>query len=181
MIEFVRVKTEDDIKILSNLASEIWHKYWPCLLNEAQIEYMVEKFQSHRAIAKQIKDENYIYKIIRLNGENVGYFGVCAKDKKVWETKNSEIKPYLFLSKLYLKEYYRGKKLGRAAFEEIKKIAHALNLDCIYLTVNKYNANSVKAYEKWGFNTVEEAVTDIGQGFVMDDYIMCFTPQSSLG
>lgn len=174
MPEFIEVKNEEDIRALTALASEIWYQYWVCLLDKAQISYMVEKFQSYDAVLKQIRDENYIYKFICLNGENVGYYGICAKDKKVWQSDNAEIQPYLFLSKLYLKEQYRGKGLGRAAFEDIGKIAHAKNLDYIYLTVNKYNTNTVKAYAKWGFNKVESAVTSIGQGFVMDDYIMSY-------
>ncbi len=172
MIDFKIIKTNDDIKILADLAKEIWYEYWPILLKPAQIQYMVEKFQSYNAIKCQIWNEDYIYKIISINGESVGYYGVSAKDKKVWQSSESKIGNYLFLSKLYIKADYRGKKLGRQAFSDIINIAHAKNLDYIYLTVNKYNTNTIKAYEKWGFHTVEEAVTDIGQGFIMDDYIM---------
>ena len=46
------------------------------------------------------------------------------------------------------------------------------NKQSIQLTVNKNNTNTIKAYEKWGFKTIDSAVTDIGSGFVMDDYIM---------
>lgn len=42
----------------------------------------------------------------------------------------------------------------------------------IQLTVNKHNINSINAYKKWGFKTIDSVVTDIGSGFVMDDYIM---------
>ena len=58
------------------------------------------------------------------------------------------------------------------AFEEIKELTKQCGLNKIRLTVNKYNANTIKAYKKWGLNTVESTVTDIGDGFVMDDYIM---------
>jgi len=42
----------------------------------------------------------------------------------------------------------------------------------VSLTVNKYNHNSIKAYERIGFINKEELVQDIGGGFVMDDYLM---------
>ena len=42
----------------------------------------------------------------------------------------------------------------------------------IQLTVNKYNTNTISAYKKWGFEIIDSVVTDIGEGFVMDDYIM---------
>ena len=107
-----------------------------------------------------------------MDGENVGYYGVSLKDKKVWQSFEENIDKYLFLSKLYIKVGYRAKSLGRQAFLDIKNIAHAQKLDYIYLTVNKHNVNAIKVYEKWGFHIVEEAITNIGQGFVMDDYIM---------
>ena len=52
-MEFLEVK-KDEIKELAQLAGEIWHEYWPCNLTEAQINYMVEKFQSEKAIIEQI-------------------------------------------------------------------------------------------------------------------------------
>lgn len=173
MIEFIDIKNDDEIRLLANLAKNIWEEYWPSLLNDAQIAYMVEKFQSYEAIKRQIEDEKYTYKIISINGENAGYFGISPKDKRVWECADDKIGfEYLFLSKLYLKKEFRSKGFGCKAFEAIKEIARKAGLKFIYLTVNKYNTNSVKAYEKWGFETVETAVTNIGQGFIMDDYIM---------
>ena len=42
----------------------------------------------------------------------------------------------------------------------------------IYLTVNKQNLISISVYEKLGFLRARDLVTDIGSGFVMDDYVM---------
>ena len=154
MTNFIYVK---NIKELANLASDIWHEYWTEILSPEQIDYMVENFQSEHAITNQIENENYSYYFIVENGENAGYFGVSDKSD------------YLFLSKLYISKDYRHKGLGTKTFEKIKQIAGGRK---IQLTVNKYNSNTIKAYEKWGFKTVNSVVTDIGQGFVMDDYIM---------
>ena len=41
----------------------------------------------------------------------------------------------------------------------------------VYLTVNKHNDHAVEVYKKTGFVIAKEAVTDIGNGYVMDDYI----------
>ena len=62
-MEFLEVK-KDEIKELAQLAGEIWHEYWPCILTEAQINYMVEKFQSEKAIIEQILHQNYSYYFI---------------------------------------------------------------------------------------------------------------------
>ena len=66
-MELIKVKNED-IKDLAKLTNEIWHEYWPCILSEKQINYMVEKFQSENAIINQMKNENYKYYFI--NYEN---------------------------------------------------------------------------------------------------------------
>lgn len=153
-VEFVKV---ENIKELAELASNIWHEYWPVLLSLEQIDYMVENFQSEKAIADQIENENYEYYFIRSGGENVGYFGLSDKEE------------YIFLSKLYIYGTYRHRGFGTKAFEKIKSLSKGKN---IRLTVNKQNKNSIATYEKWGFKTIDAVVTDIGNNFVMDDYIM---------
>ncbi|CDE87996.1 TPA: N-acetyltransferase [Candidatus Gastranaerophilales bacterium HUM_20] len=154
MAEFKKV---NDIKELASLASSIWHEYWTCILTPEQIDYMVENFQSEKAIKNQIENENYTYYFIIKDGAKAGYFGISDK------------KEYLFLSKLYLKKEYRHQGLGKKAFEKIKELA---NDKPIRLTVNKYNTNTINAYKKWGFEIIDAVVTDIGSGFVMNDYIM---------
>ena len=40
------------------------------------------------------------------------------------------------------------------------------------MQVNKRNDRAIAAYQKAGFCIAEEAVLDIGGGFVMDDFLM---------
>lgn len=150
-----------DIRTLAILASEIWHEYWPCILSNDQINYMVDKFQSEQAISEQIKNEQYSYYFIDDKDKHLGYMGISSKNKD-----------YLFLSKLYLKKECRHLGYGKKVFEEIKLIALNLGYNKIQLTVNKYNKNTIDAYLKYGFKTINSIISDIGSGFVMDDYIM---------
>ena len=147
---------KNNIKALADFASEIWHEYWPIILSEEQIDYMVKIFQSEEAIRAQIENEDYRYYFIGENGVNAGY------------TKKIKKKDYLFLSKLYIAKEYRHRGLGGKVFNKIKTFGY----DKIRLTVNKYNKNTINAYLKYGFKIVESVETDIGHGFVMDDYIM---------
>ena len=64
--------------------------------------------------------------------------------------------------------------IGEKAFDKIKNIAKEKGYKEIQLTVNKYNENTIKAYKKWGLSVIDSVVTDIGQGYVMDDYIMSY-------
>lgn len=157
MIKYEKAVNIDKLVTLSSL---IWHEYWKEYLSDEQIEYMVEKFQSREAIENQIKNENYTYYYIYYNRDMVGYIGLANKDD------------YLFLSKFYLKKELRHKGIGTRTFEFIKDCARIQKYNRIILTVNKGNEKSINAYNKWGFTTIDSVVTDIGNGFVMDDYIM---------
>lgn len=159
MTGFVKVN-ENHIPNLARLASNIWHEYWTELLTDDQINYMVENFQSIDALKKQIDEEHYTYYFITENDKNIGYFGISNKDN------------YMFLSKLYLLKDYRHKGIGHTAFEKVKELTKTENISTIRLTVNKYNTHTINAYKKWGLEITDAVVTDIGAGFVMDDYIM---------
>ncbi len=159
MITF-QIVTIEKFKQLAELANIIWHEYWTEILSPEQIDYMVDKFQSENAIINQYKNENYTYYFITLNKENIGYFGISEKQY------------FLFLSKFYIKKDFRHNRFGTKAFELIKKIAKDKNYKSIKLTVNKYNKNTIQIYLKWGFKIVDSVITNIGNDFVMDDYIM---------
>jgi ribosomal protein S18 acetylase RimI-like enzyme len=60
---------------------------------------------------------------------------------------------------------------GSALLEKAKERAAETGCQAIFLQVNKANA-AKNFYLKLGFQVREEAVFDIGNGFVMDDYIM---------
>lgn len=156
----INLQKVENTKELAKLASSIWHEYWTKILSAEQIDYMVNKFQSENAINEQIKNERYEYFYILSDNKKAGYVGLSQKDS------------YLFLSKMYIKSNFRHKGIGTLAFDSIKTYAIKKNYDKIVLTVNKYNSNTINAYKKWGFKITDAIVTDIGQGFVMDDYIM---------
>ena len=97
--------------------------------------------------------------IITYDGDAHGYIGLQPQGNT------------LFLSKLYLQKQARGKGIARQALDMMREICREKGLSSIYLTVNKHNS-SKQVYEALGFKTTREEVTDIGNGFVMDDYIM---------
>lgn len=157
MIKYEKVVNINKLVALSSL---IWHEYWKDFLSDAQINYMVDKFQSEHAFKHQMEFEHYTYYYIYYNRELIGYIGLALREDS------------LFLSKFYIKKEYRHKGIGTKTFEFIKDAARQQRKNKITLTVNKNNTNSINAYKKWGFEITDSVVTDIGGGFVMDDYIM---------
>ena len=57
-------------------------------------------------------------------------------------------------------------------FQKFVEICKMRNLKGIWLTCNRHNTDTLAVYEHLGFTKVREEVTDIGNGFVMDDYIL---------
>jgi ribosomal protein S18 acetylase RimI-like enzyme len=76
------------------------------------------------------------------------------------------------LSKLYLLESHRGRGWGRKMVEFAEWLCAESGLERLWLTANRHNANSIAAYERMGFRNAGPIVTDIGGGYVMDDYRM---------
>ena len=63
--EIKEVKTEAEIQRLADMAGKIWHEFFPGIISEEQIDYMVDKFQSFRAMTDQMQNQGYRYQIGR--------------------------------------------------------------------------------------------------------------------
>lgn len=159
-VTFPRVKTAQDIEEVAVLAAKIWHEYYISLLTTQQIDYMVEKFQSVTAITDQIRNQGYEYYCIQHGGTAAGYMSVRQEEGK------------LFLSKFYIAKEHRGRGYASQASAFLDGLCRERGLSHIWLTVNRYNESSIAVYEKKGFRTIREQVADIGNGFVMDDFVM---------
>ncbi len=157
---FEKITSAEQIEQLAALASTIWNEHFPPIIGQAQVDYMLDRFQSVPAITGQLRDGGYEYYFIVSDGSSVGYVGIRPDDG------------FLFLSKIYILREYRGRGLAKEAFRFLEKHCAERNLSFIRLTVNRENEGSIHAYEKMGFSIVSTLVADIGGGFVMDDYVM---------
>lgn len=155
-----KVSMANEISVLAELASEIWHEYYVSILSEEQIDYMVDKFQSTPAITDQIQNQGYEYFFLKDKGEPAGYIGVKEEEGK------------LFLSKLYVRKEHRGKGYASKGMEFLVEVCKQRGLGHIWLTVNRYNDDTIAVYTRKGFKPVRTQVADIGNGYVMDDYVM---------
>ena len=163
LVKFVPVLQPPDIASVSLLAHAVWTEYYSPFIEHSLIRYILGKYQSEKAIAEQITRENYLYYFVK-DGRDVvlGYFALVPR----------EAAGELFLSKFYIRAEERAKGYGRHVLDFAEKTARSWGLSRITLTVNKKNQGSIAAYERMGFSRVDAVVTDIGEGFVMDDYVM---------
>lgn len=159
-------KTDTDIQNIAILANEIWHQHFIPIIGLEQVEYMVDKFQSYPAITNQVQNDGYEYFQILVDDKLAGYTGVHAENGA------------LFLSKLYIHESFRGQHLATKALNFLIELCKERKLEKIWLTCNKYNSNTLAIYDHLGFEVTDEQVADIGNGFVMDDYILTYVVEA---
>jgi ribosomal protein S18 acetylase RimI-like enzyme len=158
-LRIIPVANEELVLSLSAVADDIWRQHYTPIIGEAQVDYMLEKFLSPEALVEQI-NAGYEYFLFSYDYTFAGFAGIHEEDNK------------LFLSKLYVHEDFRGKGIGSYMFQKFIEICKLRNLKTIWLTCNRNNTGSLAVYEHLGFKKVREEVADIGNGFVMDDYIM---------
>lgn len=158
-IDIVNAESHDDLVEIANLAHEIWNECFVDIITQGQIDYMVERFQSLEAMENQVKNDNYTYFGVFLEDDLCGYIGVKEEEDR------------LFLSKLYLHSDYRGKGIASQMLQRVFDEGRRLAKNSVYLTVNKHNTQAIEVYLAKGFKITDIVVTDIGEGYVMDDYI----------
>lgn len=148
----------NDIKTVQTLAREIWNEHYIKILSQDQIDYMLDKFYSSEKIKSEI-EEGISWEMLLDDEKPIGYLACKTEPEK------------LYISKIYLKSETRGKGLGKFLLNRAVELAQQNHKTYIYLNVNKYNTDSIAFYERNGFMKIDEGVFDIGNGYVMDDFI----------
>lgn len=162
-IKLEKVTTQAQIDSLCAIAEKVWHLTYDSLVPEGQVEYMLDKFQSDHAVKDQMERLNYRSYMAVCDGRDGGFVGFSPR---------YEGREEMFLSKVYLLPEFRGHGAVGKMMDLVAEETRREGLSKIRLTVNKGNAHAVEVYEHYGFRTVEKVASDIGSGYVMDDFIM---------
>jgi N-acetylglutamate synthase-like GNAT family acetyltransferase len=155
----LRKATLEDIPTIQEIAEEAWRPTYGPILTEEQTLYMIPMMYNTELISSQIE----LFSMLEIDAKAIGY---CSFEK-LNETEGK-------LHKLYLRPSVKQKGAGTFIINEISHQARALGLESIILNVNKYNS-AVDFYLKKGFTKDREMILDIGNGYVMDDYVMRLT------
>ena len=155
-----RQAIREDIPEIQALARSIWEEAYNEILSKQQIDYMLEIMYSGEVLNKEFS-AGVVWDLILDLGNPCGYLSYSLED-------DNSVK----LSKIYIEKESRGKAITGDSIRRVVEYAVKNCRDNVFLTVNKNNKRAVRAYEKRGFTIAASVVTDIGNGFVMDDYIM---------
>lgn len=150
-----------DISTIQDLAKRSWEVAYADILKQEQIDYMLDLMYSEEALTKHFENPNYHYYLIQEDDQFLGFVGFEFH----LEPETTKLHRIYFLKEAQGKGF--GKKALKLVVNETKKIDNKR----VILTVNKNNS-AKKFYESQGFKIYDEAVFDIGNGYVMDDYLM---------
>ena len=151
-----------ELPILECLARQIWPSTYAHIISQAQIDFMLDWMYSFAALQEQFEEGHEFY-ILNTAGSDSGFIAL--------ELVNYEGTAELKINKLYVLPTLQRKGAGRSLINKAIERAQESHATSIFLQVNKAN-EAKNFYLKLGFEIREEAVFDIGNGFIMDDYIM---------
>lgn len=156
---------EKDIPLIQDLARRSWESAYAEILSKEQMEYMLSEMYSEAEILNHLQNPHYHYYLIR-DEKNDSYDGFIGYEHN-YEEKTTK------LHRIYLVPESKGKGLGKKVLQFLNEKVSENGNERIILTVNKYNS-AKKFYESQGYRVYSEGVFDIGNGFVMDDFLMEF-------
>ncbi len=158
-VKFVTAKTDEDFDVINQLAARVMHATFDAICADGEVNYMINTFLSNFAIHENIQHEEYVYKIVYLNGEQAGFYAYCPG-----QYFEPEYKGKTYLSKLYLLPYATGKGIASHVFSALPRP--------LILDVKKDNYHAIDIYKHCGFRIVANYQKDIGGGYRKDGYVM---------
>lgn len=154
--------TEADLNALAELAGVIWRQHYPGIISHEQIEYMLARMYAPATLREEMRSHGIRFVRLLVGEQFVGFasFGPLPEPGA------------MKLHKCYVLPEFHGRGLGSQLLNHCEAEMRELGARRMLLAVNKRNVKAIAAYERNGFTVVESSVTDFGNGFVMDDFIM---------
>jgi ribosomal protein S18 acetylase RimI-like enzyme len=151
-----------DIKTIQEIAYKTWPITYGEILSEAQLKYMLDLFYSEEALTAQFDKKEQLFYVITEEESTLGFIGIEHNYENGNITK---------IHKIYILPETQGKGIGKLAIEAIEKLALENNATSVLLNVNRFN-KALNFYQKMGFKVIDEVNIEIGNGYLMEDYVM---------
>ena len=156
--------TEDDLPTIRDIAYQTWPNTFGNILSPAQISYMLDMMYSLESLKSQVTEKNHAFLLAR-DDESGTYLGYTSYELNYKSQSTTKI------HKIYLLPASQGKGVGRLLIDCVAQAAQTHANDQLSLNVNRSN-KAVQFYERMGFAVVGTEDIDIGDGFLMEDFIM---------
>lgn len=153
-----------DIPTIQYIAQLTWPETFKDILSKDQIAYMLEMMYSTSSLVRQIEELGHIFLIaVDAEGLDCGFISYEASYRGESVTK---------IHKIYILPNVQGKGVGKLLFDEVTHRSLLDGIKRISLNVNKYNQAAIRFYGKIGFEIVGKEDIPIGNGYLMEDYVL---------
>ncbi len=149
------------LKIVQEIAQKTWPTAFGEILSREQLEYMMKMMYSLDVLENQLKTGHEFYLYFD-NEIPLGFMGIELNYKGLNQLK---------IHKLYISPNQQGKGIGEKFIRFASKKCSDLTIKTLTLNVNRFN-NAVTFYEKLGFKNVKSEDIEIGNGYLMEDFVM---------
>ena len=148
----------NDVIQISELGQKIWRQHYPGIITPEQIEFMLNKGYQPEVL-QQLMLSGHEFYLMEIDGKATGF---CAIEHSAPGS--------IYLHKLYTDSSLKLPRMG-SLFLDYLLLNFPLT-QTIDLRVNRFNQKAIQFYLKRGFQIVATDILEIGNGFVMDDYLM---------
>lgn len=149
-----------DIAEIQSLAKEIWIPAFEPILSADRLDYLFDFMYDTEKLRAQLLSGSVLFYIVEFSRKKIGYGQLIIAEQ------------YAKLEKLYIAPAFQGKGLGFYLLKFLIDQATVWNKNVVRLQVNRGNTNAVRFYRQFGFKIIESKNFDVGNGHVMDDYVM---------
>jgi GNAT superfamily N-acetyltransferase len=156
---FVVQAFEKDIPLIQQLTYAVWPQTYKHILTQEQIHYMLDMMYSTEALSKQMK-EGHQFILVQEENKYIAFASYAYYKPQVYK-----------LHKIYALPDQQGKGIGKFIINHITAQIKPLGATVLQLNVNRYN-KAKGFYEKLGFKIISEEDIDIGNNYLMNDYVM---------
>ena len=158
----VRVGTAADVEAVRAIAHATWPSTFGDILAPDQIEYMLAWMYDAERLTEQLTTGGQGLLLAGSAGAGDAHgFAMYEPHYRPATTK---------LHKLYVLPEGHRRGTGRALATAVAKAARAAGDATLRLDVNYLNP-ATRFYERLGFRKVDEVTTEIGRGYLMEDYV----------
>ena len=156
--------TEADLPLIQQLAYQTWPVTFAGILLPEQITYMLELMYSLDSLKQQIDEKKHVF-LSAQESDSKQPLGFVSYELDYQQQSKTKI------HKIYLLPASQGKGVGRLLIEKVAELAQQHQNDTLSLNVNRHN-KAIQFYERMGFQHVASETIDIGNGYIMDDFVM---------
>lgn len=158
----ITTATEADFPIIRKIAYETWLVTYGNILSKTQLDYMLQKFYSYETLLNNLIQKGHRFLLIAEEHEVLGFASYEHHYQQNQVTR---------LHKLYVLPQAQGKGAGKLLLDEVERLAQNQQQKSVSLNVNKFN-NAYAFYLKNGYKKIGEIDIPIGDGFLMEDFVL---------